>query len=229
MIAIDPLEALELPVDELALLVLADMIRAKTWSAYNYTLSYTSDATYRICPGAPEAIAEAVEWLRANGMIAAKPGDGASQAIFITRRGIEASKQDVRAARSISRLQGNLHPLIERKARRQFLLGEYENAIFVSMKAIEVRVRELGGYGHDVVGVDLMTRAFKPGGPLADSAAPGGEVEGTMALFRGAYAVLRNPSGHREVSFEDVTEASEAVMTASLLMRMLDKISERLA
>ncbi len=42
-----------------------------------------------------------------------------------------------------------------------------------------------------------------------------------MALFRGAYAVLRNPSGHREVSFDDVTEASEAVMTASLLMRTL--------
>ncbi|MFF7099994.1 hypothetical protein ACFY9X_07385 [Streptomyces nigra] len=43
-----------------------------------------------------------------------------------------------------------------------------------------------------------------------------------------AYAVLRNPSGHREVSFDDVIEASEAVMTASLLMRMLDKIERRL-
>jgi hypothetical protein len=50
----------------------------------------------------------------------------------------------------------------------------------------------------------------------------------TMFLFRGAYAVLRNPSGHREVSFDDVTEASEAVMTASLLMRMLDRVERRL-
>lgn len=38
-------------------------------------------------------------------------------------------------------------------------------------------------------------------------------------LFRGAYAVLRNPSGHREVSFDDLTEAA---MTASLLMRTFD-------
>ncbi|MFF5781672.1 TIGR02391 family protein [Streptomyces virginiae] len=68
----------------------------------------------------------------------------------------------------------------------------------------------------------------KSGGPLSDPAAPSGEVDGTMMLFRGAYAVLRNPSGHREVSFDDVTEASEAVMTASLLMRMLDKIERRL-
>jgi hypothetical protein len=74
-----------------------------------------------------------------------------------------------------------------------------------------------------------MTQAFKAGGPLADPTAPAGEVEGTMALFRGAYAVLRNPSGHREVSFDDVTEASEAVMTASLLMRMLDKIDARIS
>jgi hypothetical protein len=29
------------------------------------------------------------------------------------------------------------------------------------------------------------------------------------------------------VSFDDVTEASEAVMTASLLMRMLDRIEKR--
>jgi hypothetical protein len=48
-----------------------------------------------------------------------------------------------------------------------------------------------------------------------------------MMLFRGAYAVLRNPSGHREVTFDDVTEASEAVMTASLLMRILDRVEER--
>jgi hypothetical protein len=30
------------------------------------------------------------------------------------------------------------------------------------------------------------------------------------------------------VSFDDVTEASEAVMTASLLMRMLDQIEHRI-
>ena len=97
-----------------------------------------------------------------------------------------------------------------------------------TVKAVEVRVRKLGGFGNDVIGVDLMTRALKPGGPLADPDAPSGEVDGTMMLFRGTYAVLRNPSGNREVSFDDVTEASEAVMTASLLMRMLDQIEHRI-
>ena len=44
---------------------------------------------------------------------------------------------------------------------------------------------------------------------------------------RVAYAALRNPCGHREVAYDDVTEASEAAMTASLLMRMLDRTENR--
>ncbi len=45
-----------------------------------------------------------------------------------------------------------------------------------------------------------------------------------MNLFQGAYAVLRTPAGHREVDYDDVTETSEAVATASLLMRILDRV-----
>jgi hypothetical protein len=46
-------------------------------------------------------------------------------------------------------------------------------------------------------------------------------------LFAGAYATLRNPSGHREVDYDDVAEAAEAVVTASLLMRILDRVERR--
>lgn len=229
MITLAPKDALQLPVDELALHVLRDIVDSSEWNSYNYSLQYKRDETYRANGTAVNAVAEAIEWLRSHGMIAGKPGETNTQYIFVTRRGHEVLTQDIAAVRSVNRLQENLHPLIEAKARRQFLLGEYENAIFVSMKAVEVRVRQLAGYGDGVIGADLMTKAFnKSGGPLTDPAAPPGEAEGTMMLFRGAYAVLRNPSGHREVSFDDVTEASEAVMTASLLMRMLDKIERRM-
>jgi uncharacterized protein (TIGR02391 family) len=229
MISLIPQDAIALPVDELALHVLQDIVETNAWNSYNYCLHYTQDETYRSNGPAVNAIAEAVDWLRSHGMLATKPGDSSGNSMFVTRRGHEAMTQDITAVRSVNRLQENLHPLIAAKARRQFLLGEYENAIFVAMKGVEVRVRALGGFADEVIGVDLMTRAFKSGGPLADPSAPGGEVEGTMALFRGVYAVLRNPSGHREVSFDDVTEASEAVMTASLLMRMLDKIERRIS
>jgi hypothetical protein len=44
----------------------------------------------------------------------------------------------------------------------------------------------------------------------------------------GAYAVFRNPAGHQEVDYEDVGEAAEAVQTESLLMRIIDRIEERI-
>jgi len=161
-------------------------------------------------------------------MIARRIEDVDPNKVFVTRWGHQALTMSQPEIKAVERLQDNLHPLIGQRARRQFLLGEYEQAVFVAMKAVEIRVRKLAGYGDEATGVSLMTKAFKAGGPLADPATPPGEVEGTMMLFRGAYAVLRNPSGHREVSYDDVTEAAEAVMTASLLMRMLDRIEERI-
>nr|WP_237531340.1 TIGR02391 family protein [Streptomyces sp. SID3212] len=108
-----------------------------------------------------------------HGMLASNPGDSNPQSIFVTRRGREAVEQGIETMRSVNRLQDNLHPLIEAKARRQFLIGEYENAIFVSMKAVEIRVRQLAGFRDEVFGTDFMTKAFnKSGGSLTDPAAP---------------------------------------------------------
>ena len=127
------------------------------------------------------------------------------------------------------RLQGSIHPRIESEARPQFLIGKYELGVFASMKAVEIRVRQIGKFGNEVVGVDLMNKAFGPTGPLTDTSVVKGEQDGTRALFAGAYAVLRNPAGHRDVNYDDVTEAAEAVQTASLLMRILDRVEARLA
>lgn len=230
MLTIPPEEALQLPVDELGMLVLADLVATGEWNEYNYGNSHRQDTRHGYSGNAEalKAISEAMGWLRSHGMIARNVKENNPDSIFVTRWGHEALNKSLPDIHAVERVQDNLHPLIEQRVRRQFLLGEYEQAIFVAMKAVEVRVRKLGGYGNDVIGVPLMTQAFKSGGPLADPDAPGGEVTGTMNLFQGAYAVLRNPSGHREVSFDDVTEASEAVMTASLLMRMLDKIASRI-
>jgi hypothetical protein len=44
--------------------------------------------------------------------------------------------------------------------------------VFASMKAAEVRVRKLAGYGDEIYGTDLMNRAFGPSGLVtADAAA----------------------------------------------------------
>jgi uncharacterized protein (TIGR02391 family) len=127
------------------------------------------------------------------------------------------------------RLQGGIHPLIEREARPQFLIAKCELGVFASMKAMEIRVRRLGNLPDDIVGVELISRAFGPIGTFTDPSAARAEQEGMRALFAGSYAVLRNPTGHREVSYDDVSEAADAVQTASLLMRILDRIEQRMA
>jgi hypothetical protein len=68
-------------------------------------------------------------WLHARGLIARKIEDHSSHIIFVTRWGHEALGRSLPQIRAVDRLQENLHPLIEQRARRQFLLGEYEQAI----------------------------------------------------------------------------------------------------
>jgi uncharacterized protein (TIGR02391 family) len=135
-------------------------------------------------------------------------------------RGIPVGAPFLRASR--------LHPLIEAEARDQFLINKAEQGVFASMRAVEIRVRKLARFGDEITGVDLMNKAFGPGGPLTDPAMVKGEQEGTRALFAGAYAVLRNPPGHRQVDYDDLSEAAEAVQTASLLMRILERVEDRL-
>jgi uncharacterized protein (TIGR02391 family) len=135
-------------------------------------------------------------------------------------RGVPVSASFLRASR--------LHPLTEAEARPQFLISKPEQGVFASMKAIEVRVRKLAGFGEDVIGVDLMNKAFGPTGPLTDTSVAKGEQDGIRMLFAGTYAVLRNPAGHREFDYADLSEAAEAVQTASLLMRILDRVEDHL-
>ncbi len=174
------------------------------------------------------AIAEAMAWLRRNAFIARTPGQSSGDAIFVTPRGHEALDQGIATVRAVRRVDHSLHPSIAQRVRRQFLLGEHEQAVFVAMKAVEVRVGKLGGFPDDKVGTALMQQAFRAEGPLADPDAVSSEQVGTMNLFAGAYAVLRNPAGHRDVDYDDVIEAAEAVAVASLLMRILDRVDERL-
>lgn len=214
---------MELPVDELALLVLEDL--EDQWNARNYLLLLAANANGPTS-GPARAVQEAVAWLHNRGLIAPDMNQSSEHAIFVTRAGHEALQLGLGHVRATHSLNEGLHALVEQRSRPQFLLGAYEQAVFVSMKAVEVRVRELSCLGSHLVGVSLMNQAFGNDGPLSDPEADPGEREGRRALFAGAYAVLRNPAGHRDVNYDDVAEAAEAVATASLLMRILDSIED---
>ncbi|WP_420638816.1 TIGR02391 family protein [Candidatus Poriferisocius sp.] len=213
----------ELPVDELGLLILEDIHSSDVRDAHDYWLNYGNGNVYA-GTAVPQAIQEALAWLMSRGLLVPDLDRHNLHSIAVSRAGKLAITEGIDRVRAEHRLAEGLHPEIERRARPQFLLGEYEQAIFVSLKAVEVRVRELSDLGDNVVGVDLINQAFGNDGVLVDGNAVTGEREGRRALFAGAYAVLRNPAGHRDVNYDNVAEAAEAVTTASLLMRILDSI-----
>ncbi len=227
VIELDEQSLLNLPIDRLGLLLLEDFSKTAGHGESAHILTTGGRDGYPIL--VQGALAEAFGWLRARGLTALDPNQSIADSIFITRLGRQALDEGPTILYAVERLQGGLHPVIEEKARTQFLIGEYEQAVFASMKAIEVRVRALGGFGNEDTGVALMNRAFGNGGPLVDPHSNNGEQEGTRALFAGAYAVLRNPAGHRDIDYDDIGEAAEAVHTASMLMRMLDRVEARAA
>jgi uncharacterized protein (TIGR02391 family) len=132
------------------------------------------------------------------------PTQSSDSSISITRRGQQLLETGLPWLRAVERLDVDLVPALEYKARPQFLRGDFETAAFVAMKEVEVRVRALAGLNESLVGTRLMQAAFKPGPPpgaLCRASVDGGESVALMELFKGAIGLFKNPSSHREVDF----------------------------
>jgi uncharacterized protein (TIGR02391 family) len=221
-------ETLNLPIDALALLILRDY-RRDGWNRNNWLLeskqwgSAKSDRSQR-------ALSEGWSFLISRGLVAIDPTKDSSDAYFVTREGEAALKAGIGRLEAAQRLEMSLHPRLAQRVQHQFMLGEYELAVFAATKAVEVRVRELTGFPDDLVGVPLMQEAFstKKPGPLVDPHAVGSEQEAMLALFKGAIGVFKNPASHRPVEYDDPAIASEVVLFADLLLRMLDSVANRL-
>jgi uncharacterized protein (TIGR02391 family) len=134
---------------------------------------------------------------------------------------IQKSRAVVRAHQ---RLAIDLHPDIVDKVRPQFLMGEYELAAFAALWAVEVRVRRAIGASDSDIGVGLIQQALGEDGPFWDSSLDRGEQIARMNLFAGALGYFKNPTSHREVTYDNPAEASEVIMLADLLLRILDRL-----
>ncbi|MEU1036563.1 TIGR02391 family protein [Streptomyces mirabilis] len=226
-------EVLALPIDDLALRVLKDAHDTSEWNWRNWLLKAKNG--YQGRKDVAQALSEAWTWLINRGLIVWNPDQDAVGAFVISRQGHQALDRGLLWVQAVQRLDIQMVPVLEAKARPQFLRGDFEAAAFMAMKEVEVRVRELAGLSNSVIGKTLMTDAFRPpknandpndrGGPLWDPAADPGEAVALMELFKGAFGTFKNPASHRRVDFADPTEAAEVVLLADLLMRLLDKIA----
>lgn len=114
------------------------------------------------------------------------------------------------------------HRLIIKKAYPSFRREEFDTAVFIAFKAVEVRVRELSKLPADLVGVPLMRQAFDVDkGPLSDPQLPRAERESLSHLFSGAIGCYKNPHSHREVELS-FNEAFEMLLVATHLLQILD-------
>lgn len=222
----------ELPTPELAMALLRSMSDSKEVNANN------------VLRGAETAfeqngerdkdqllgrLADAWAWLEARGLIGPHPTSTQSgwQRVTTDGRELAVDSHGREKLWAADRLAGKLDPALEEKVRPIFNLGDYEIACFAAMKAVEVEVRAAAGMDSSVIGVDLMRLALKPGGPLADPGAHGGEVVALMELFAGAIGAFKNPPSHRTVHFDDPVEAAEVVQLADLLLRLLRRAQQR--
>jgi uncharacterized protein (TIGR02391 family) len=219
-------EIQSLPIDRLGILVLKHLVDTREWNSYNFLNSGRN-------LGLPESTlrcwSEAFNWLVSKNLVArGEPGQSTPESMFITRLGKKVLQAGLERVRAAERLDVTLHARLER-VKSQFLLGEYELAAFAAMREVEIRVRELSGADSSLLGVKLMRKSFADGGKLADSELDPGERIGIMELFAGAIGTFKNPPSHRQVDYADPTEASEVVLLADLLMRLLDRVQDRIA
>ena len=218
-------ETLALPLDRLASIVLQHLIDTNEWNEHNFL---NAGHVRGVKKNILKSWAEGLNWLISHNLVArSTPGQTSSQAIFVTRLGHRALRDGFEPVLAAARLDVDLHPRLK-SVRSQFLIGEYELAAFAAMREVEIRVRELIGASNSLLGVALMRQAFGDSGKLSDTALDGGERHGIRELFSGAIATFKNPSSHRQVNYNDPTEASEVVLFADLLMRLLDRYAERL-
>ena len=210
-----------LPIDRLGLVVLEHLVETNEWNSHNFLNS--ANIARRSKPTQFQ-LAEGVNWLINHGLVArSKPGPGTADSIFVTRLGQQAMAEGIDVVRAAQRVDLDLHPRL-RGANSQFLLGEFELAAFAALREVEIRVRALTNADESLIGVNLMKVAFNPdSGLLADSSLERGEMVGVMELFAGAIGTFKSPSSHRQIDYEDPTEASEVVLLADLLMRLLDR------
>lgn len=93
MLSIPPDELVELPVDELAIRLVADLLTSKAWNEHSYLNEAAQLTPYRTAPAALQAISEAFGWARAHGLIAQKPADN-NLATFVVARAGHAAVAD---------------------------------------------------------------------------------------------------------------------------------------
>jgi uncharacterized protein (TIGR02391 family) len=222
-------ETLTLPINALALLILHDYRSVGGWNWQSWMRQSEQNGTAHDLE-ISTALAEGWAWLITHGLVARDPTQSSADAYRVTRLGEQTLKDGGARLVAAERLGVSLHHRIAQQVEEQFLLGQYDLAVFAALGEVEIRVRQLADAPESLLGVKLMQQAFSLNGPgpLVDPTADPGEQEAAMNLFKGAIGLFKNPTSHRAVSYDNPVIASDIILLADLLLRLLDQVDRRL-
>lgn len=210
----------------LEVLMSAGSMERGVWNRRNFCMQTSRDYALPGQSGDESvgvACSSAWAWLEANGFIARHPEQD-NEWYLPTRRG-EALRnhQELHQFMTSERLpESFLQPELLQNVRPLFFQARFETAVFEAFKTLEVAIRSAAGLGHDLVGVQLASRAFNPeDGPLTDMDAEKGERVALMNLMTGALGSYKNPTSHRRVEIE-ANEARDMIILASHLLSIVE-------
>jgi uncharacterized protein (TIGR02391 family) len=175
------------------------------------------------------ALAEAWQWLQAEGLIMPDP-EQSGDWFRLTRRGERLkSRADVDAYRKGGLLPASiLQPILLEKVRPMFLRGDYDLATFEAFKQVEISVRTAASLPADLVGEKLVRDAFHASnGALTDKDVVLAEREALAHLFAGAIGHAKNPGSHRTVNLSAL-EAAALIGLASYLLGIVEAQAARI-
>jgi uncharacterized protein (TIGR02391 family) len=174
------------------------------------------------------AIMECFSYLEAQLLIIKDPKQGGNFGMYrLSRRARRIAEEkdfkDYITARLIPK--DILHPSL-RSVWGTLIRGKYDSTVFEAMKEVEVSVRKAAQLPNDLVGVDLIRKAFSSRehsrGLLTDANSLPAEQEAISNLLAGAIGYFKNPGSHRETNIDDPTTAMGVIMLANLILNIVD-------
>jgi len=241
---IDPAEFLDLDVEQQADLLLAGLADCREnecgrnfllfqLQAWYPEVGYALGTTAISMEGRPrrdgveDALEDAYARLESRGLIRPNPRAGNTfcklTAEGEAHLGVAQQPDAARIGFAHKALEAiDLHPALEkRQVGAHFRQGKFETALRDGSTFLEDSIRSISGLDSRLVGVNLVSKAFAPSGPLADPGMQPAEQTGLQQLYMGFFGAIRNVVSHKDFRYAEPKEAFQALM-------QLDYLSERL-